>query len=122
MQWQTFRERFRKDGWLMIALAAAVIACLLLGMAENASTGATEEEARLSRVLSAIEGAGQVEVAVFYDENAQDGEKTASVPVGAVVVAQGADDVAVRIRLIRAVTTLTGLDNAKVEVFRGESK
>lgn len=122
MQWQTFRERFRKDGWLMIALAAAVIACLLLGMAENASTGATEEEARLSRVLSAIEGAGQVEVAVFYDESAQDGEKTASVPVGAVVVAQGADDVAVRIRLIRAVTTLTGLDNAKVEVFRGESK
>lgn len=122
MQWQTFRERFRKDGWLMIALAAAVIACLLLGMAENASTGATEEEARLSRVLSAIEGAGQVEVAVFYDESAQNGEKTASAPVGAVVVAQGADDVAVRIRLIRAVTTLTGLDNAKVEVFRGESK
>lgn len=111
MQAKRLRELFRRDGWLLGALAAAVAACLLLGAAAPAASG-TEEEARLARVLSAMEGAGQVEVAVFYDA-AED-----AAPCGVVVVAQGAQDMAVRLRLMRAVVTLTGVDASRVEIFQ----
>lgn len=104
------KERFRKDGWLLLALAAAIVLCLTLGTTET-TAAATDEEARLSRVLSSMSGAGQVEVAVFYQEES-------SIPCGAVVVAQGADDVEVRLQLSRAVCTLLGLESAQVEVFK----
>lgn len=107
------RERLRKDFWLLPALAAAVIGCLLLGAAEMASPAATEEEARLARVLSAMEGAGRVEVAVFYTQ-----EEEKALPCGAVIVAEGAEDVAVRLRLARAVETLLGIDASQVDVFK----
>lgn len=111
MPWQRLTERLRKDGWLLAALAAAVLLCLALGLAENASPDRTQEEARLARVLSAMAGAGEVEVAVFYAEET-------ALPCGAVVVAQGAEDVGVRLQLTRAVCTLLGLDNSQVNVFQ----
>lgn len=104
------KERLRKDGWLLLALAGCVFLCLALGLSEGSSTK-TAEEGRLSRVLSAMSGAGQVEVAVFYREES-------AVPCGAVVVAQGADDVGVRLQLSRAVCTLLGLEASQVEVFK----
>ena len=115
VQWDKVKERLHKDGWLFLALAGAVAACLLLGAAENVPSGYSSEEVRLARVLSAMAGAGRVEVAVFYESSEEKG-----CPTGAVVVAQGAGDVDVRIRLTRAVATLTGLDAAKVEVFKLE--
>lgn len=105
------RERLQKDGWLMAALAALVLICLFLGAVEEPASPCTEDEARLSRVLSAMEGAGQVEVAVFYAEES-------ALPCGAVVVAQGADDVGVRLQLTRAVCTLLGLESSQVDVFK----
>ena len=38
-------------------------------------------------------------------------------PCGAVVVASGAEDIAVRLRLQEAVTTLLGLDSSRVAVY-----
>ena len=40
-----------------------------------------------------------------------------SSPGGAVVVASGAEDIAVRLRLQEAVTTLLGLDSCRVAVY-----
>lgn len=105
-------RRLRKDAWMLPALAAAVIACLMLGAAED-SASRTDEEARLARVLSAMEGAGQVDVAVFYDASGD-----TAVPCGAVVVAEGAEDVAVRLQLSRAVETLLDIDPSQVNVFK----
>ena len=56
------KERLRKDGWLYLALVGCILLCLILGMTEGSSTQ-TAEEARLARVLSAMAGAGDVEVA-----------------------------------------------------------
>ena len=112
MTFQHLKERLGKDGWLVLALAGCVILCLLLGLAEPpATTAATDEESRLARVLSAMDGAGNVEVAVFYQEEA-------ALPCGAVIVAQGADDVTVRLQLTRAACTLLGLEAEQVEVFK----
>lgn len=107
---QRLKERLHKDGWLMLALAGCILMCLLLGNMEP-SAPRTDEEARLARVLSAMAGAGEVEVAVFY-------QSETAVPCGAVIVAQGADDAGVRIQLTRAVCTLLGLEPAQVDVFR----
>lgn len=111
MPWQRLKERFRKDGWLLLALAASALMCLMLGAAESTAPVQTDEEARLSRVLSAMAGAGSVEVAVFYQDETAD-------PCGAVIVAQGADDVGVRLQLTRAVCTLLGLEASQVDVFK----
>ena len=108
---QKLREYLRKDGWLMAALAIVVALCLMLGASENNKIALTSDEARLSRVLSAMAGAGAVDVAVYYDD---------AVPCGAVVVADGAGDAAVRIRLAGAVTTLLGLDTNRVAVYERE--
>lgn len=100
----------KKDGWILAALLFCVTLCLILGtQSETAST----EENRISRVLSTIDGAGVVEVAVYYEE---------SIPCGAVVVADGADDVAVQLRLLSAVTTLLGINRDRVAIYEREGQ
>ena len=107
------REYLRRDGWLAAALVLVVALCLLLGSSESGNAGQTSDEARISQVLSAMAGAGRVDVAIYYDN---------AVPCGAVVVADGAGDAAVRIRLSGAVTTLLGLDVSRVAVYEREGE
>lgn len=105
-----FAAYLKKDGWILAALVLCAGLCLMLGVqGESAST----EESRISRVLSAIEGAGTVEVAVHYED---------SLPCSAVVVAQGAGDVAVQLRLVSAVTTLLGIDQNRVAIYEREGR
>ena len=105
-----FAAYLKKDGWILAALVLCVGFCLMLGaQGESSST----EESRISRVLSAIEGAGTVEVAVHYED---------SLPCSAVVVAQGAGDVAVQLQLVSAVTTLLGIDQNRVAIYEREGR
>lgn len=98
----------KKDGWILAAMLFCVALCLLLGTQGGTdSTG----EGRIRQVLSAIDGAGAVDVAVYYED---------SIPCGAVVVADGAGDVAVQLRLISAVTKLLGIDQGRVAVYERE--
>ena len=99
----------KKDGWILAAILICVAVCLLMGAQDGASTG----ESRISRVLSAIEGAGTVEVSVYYEE---------AVPCGALVVADGAGDVAVQLRLLSAVTKLLGIDQGRVAIYEREGR
>lgn len=95
----------KKDGWILAALLFCVALCLMLGLSGG---NATDAETHISRVLSAIEGAGRVEVAVYYED---------SLPCGAVVVAEGAADIGIQLRLVSAVTTLLGIDQDRVAVY-----
>ena len=100
----------KKDGWILTALLFCIAMCLLLG----SDTGNATEESRISKVLSNISGAGDVEVAVYYED---------SVPCGAVVVAEGAGDIAVQLKLVSAVTTLLGIQQGRVAVYeKGDMK
>lgn len=62
-----------------------------------------------------------MEVALYYPKAEQslwgEDKAYAAAPVGAVVVAQGAGDIGVRLRLARAVQTLLGVPQDAVEVF-----
>lgn len=99
-----FRVFMKKDGWLLLALVICAALCLLMG-----GMPADSEEARISRVLSAMEGAGAVDVALHYDS---------SIPCGAVIIAEGADSIAVRLQLSSAVSALLGLDESRIAVYQ----
>ncbi len=110
---QRIKAYLRKDGWLLAVMALAALLCLALGAMEERAPAQTQDEQRLERVLSAMAGAGSVSVAIHYDGDA--------LPCGAVIVAQGAQDAAVRIRLSGAVTTLLGLEADRVAVYPSET-
>lgn len=109
-------EHFRRDGWLLALIGLCVVLCLVLGgrggETSAGAQGATALETRLAQVLSAMEGAGQVEVAVFYQD------EQGMVPSGAVIVADGAGDMAVQLRLTRAVMTLLDVDADRISIFQ----
>lgn len=112
-----------KDGkgtlWIALALMAAMAMMLVMQGGGESGTAASQTERRVAEVLSTIAGAGKVEVALFYEQVQADAFGVASTqkPTGAVVVAQGAEDMAVRLSLIRAVKTLLNLPETAVDVF-----
>ena len=103
--------------WLAAALA---LAALCLVFSSGGSQTASQEERRIAEVLSAISGVGKVEVVLYH--NRQNAFEDDNLPTGAVVVAQGAEDVEVRLQLIRAVRTLLSLPENAVDVFAMEGR
>ena len=105
MNMTRFRELMRRDGWLYAAIAL----CVVLALSVSAIRGRSPyEEARSASVRAEIAGAGDGS-GTIYTEDAH--------PCGAVVVASGAEDIAVRLRLQEAVTTLLGLESGRVAVY-----
>lgn len=99
----------RRIEWIAAAVAAAVLLLQLTG--SLAPTGAqTDLERRLASILSSVEGVGRVEVMI-----AEDGEGGVE---GVLVVAEGAWDAGVCLRIQYAVETLLGVDASAVEVAR----
>ena len=92
------------------ALALAVCVVLIWGGGGTKSEGAEDVESRLEEALGFIDGAGKTKVMLTYSE---DGETV----IGAIVIAEGARDIAVRLDLQRAAMTALGLSLSEVEVF-----
>ena len=115
----------RKFEALAYALLAAIAAAaFLLGGGSNCGGNAgkvkeesipvssvTQLESRLESILSEIEGAGKVRVMIAFS-----GEDV----LGAIVVAEGAREVGVRMELERAAATALGTELAAVNVFAME--
>lgn len=107
--------------WIAAA-AAAVLLVLMISQPENGS--ATQQERRIAEVLSTMAGAGKVEVVLYYapQETTAFSSAGSAAPTGALIVAQGAEEMAVRLNLIRAVRTLLGLPETAVDVFAMEEE
>ncbi len=117
--WEKWKDK-KHGQWLILVLLLALSGALLL-TDFNMTGGETATEKRIAEVLSAMEGCGRVEISIYYgsEKTSLWGEKTENTaPVGAVVVAEGADKVEVRLMLMRAVQTLLGLDQQSVQVFK----
>lgn len=104
-----------------LALFAALAIAFLLASRE----GDTQSlESRIARTLSGVEGAGRVEVTIRMREIQSSGSlmgsaQTERSPLGAVAVAQGADDPLVAMQLQEALCALLGLPAASVSVIAG---
>lgn len=70
-----------------------------------------EEETRLATVLSGIEGAGQVRTMIVREDG---------VIKGVLVIAEGAEDISVMLKLLNATATVMGVDKSVVEVYEME--
>lgn len=106
------RLRHARSAWILAMTAlAALLALLLLRNGGSPSPHGTELETRLERILNAVDGADRVRAMVSQGQN---GEIT-----GAVVVAEGLEDVSTYLKLQGAVMTLLGLDAGQVEIIGG---
>ena len=110
-----------KGGMWLLLIAVCAAALLLMPGSSTGKTGMTEEEQRYSATLSRIAGAGEVRISIAYAQTASSFGSASRQPTGAVIVAQGAGSVAVRLELLRAAEALLGLSAQEVEVFAMEA-
>ena len=106
---------------VMLLAAMLMLAMGLLGTQEQQSSPL---EKRISKTLSAVEGAGSVcvtirEREVAVTEGTLSAARIQSVPCGAVAVAQGADDPLVAMELQAALCALLGLSPSAVSIMTG---
>ena len=114
-----------KNGeWILLLFAAGI---LLLYFSSGGAVQDNTAEGRLSSVLSGIEGAGKVEVFISYSEQqssvytfgSADSDNASGRQInGVVVVASGAGDTTVRLKLAEAVRVALGVDAASVSVYK----
>ncbi len=96
---------------LIIAVALVIYSNVALKSESEtaAESTMTEEEERLSNILENIDGAGEVEVMI-----SRKGDEV----VGILVIAEGADDISVILKLQRATVSAMGVDKSVVEICK----
>ncbi len=72
-------------------------------------TSMDSDESRLAGILEGLEGVGRVETMITRGGDDE--------VVGIIVIAEGAEDIATRLRLLSAVTTAMGVDKQIVNVY-----
>ncbi len=105
-------ERLRGARRIEIFIALLLVALLALALTRGGgapSGDRTDLERRVERILSRVDGAGSVSAMI-----AQDGEGVAT---GAVIVADGLNDVATYLRLQRAACALLELEPSQIEII-----
>jgi len=76
---------------------------------DTAAVVLTDTETRLQRILESIDGAGSVDVMISEGENAE--------IKGVIIVASGAQDIGVRLRLLEAAKTALKVDGSLIQVY-----
>ena len=104
------RESLRSVRKIELLILIVFVCTLLVITLSGREAQGTDMEARMSALLSKIEGAGRVRVLLSQDD--------AGNCTGAVIAAPGADDMRVLLELQRAVRTLTGMPLERIEVVK----
>ena len=112
---------------LVIAVIAICIYFSVNAITDNRKTQATVKEKRdglvgeIESILSSIDGVGECEVLVTYkqgSENSSVGELDSTDNIrGVVVVAQGGQDVLIRIKITNALCTLLKIEASNIQIF-----
>ncbi len=109
--------------WILLLAAAGVL--FVYFSSGGSGGGAAGDEARLAGILSGIDGAGKVEVFISYDEKsdavyafAAQPEREGGVIKGVVIIASGAGDPMVRLKLAEAARVALGVPAANVSVHK----
>lgn len=123
------RRLGRSQGVWIAGLMLLCLATLVGGTGQKQAQQAvpTELESRLERVLSAVEGAGQVRVMIRESGGEAVSAFSAGQPAGAegvVIVCEGAGDLRVRLALEQAAQALLGVEYSRIQVVKmeGESR
>ena len=93
---------------IFIIAIALIIYSNVATTKKSAQTFQNDEETRLSSILSSVEGAGEVETMIT---------KSSGQVVGVLVIADGANNPLVRLRLLQAASSALGVDSEIVSVM-----
>lgn len=89
--------------------------------ATDNSYTSTELEQRLSDILSKINGVGKVNVLITYADETyvSSGDSTtfSAKPQGVIIIAEGAEDLEVRIKIQQAVQTALGIEAHQIKIY-----
>lgn len=100
---------------IVISIIIATGLIIYSGISTNAQTAEAnymdDEEIRLAHVLESIEGVGAVQVMITRN----DGQIS-----GVLVIAEGAENISVMLKLLDATSTVMGVDKSIVEVYQME--
>lgn len=96
-------------GLIIYSSVSTAIKAKTQTVSSTSASTMTEQEQRLSSILSRIEGAGSVETMITTQS---DGEI-----VGVLIIAQGAKDISVRLRLLDAASTALGVSKQVINVY-----
>lgn len=107
--WERLRGARRIELFAALALAALIALLLLKGGSSGSEVEKTELESRVERILSRMEGVGEVSAMITEDE--------AGGVRGALIVAGELDEVGVYLRLQRAVAALLEVEVDKIEII-----
>jgi len=116
--------------FILVGLLILVL-CIPTGTGKKQLTSEESEvttgdlEAQLERVLSAMEGVGEVKVMITTEEDTKDvfGTKSSGTKVcGVVVVAQGAGSATVDARISEVVKALFSIDVHKISIVKMRSQ
>lgn len=94
----------RRIEWFLAVAAVAILLLTQCAGSDSAARYRTDEESRLISVLQKIDGVGRVDVMISADA------------LGVLVVADGADQLAVCLRIQYVVQTLLGCEASDVEI------
>ncbi len=92
----------------IIAVALVIYSSVAANKQDEKQSYQNDEETRLSSILSSVDGAGQVEAMITQSS----GEI-----VGVLVIADGAKNPLVRIRLLNATSSALGIDSKLISVM-----
>ncbi len=93
---------------IFIIAIALIIYSNVATTKRSTQTFQNDEETRLSSILSSVEGAGEVETMIT---------KSSGQVVGVLVIADGANNPLVRLRLLQAASSALGVDSEIVSVM-----
>ena len=100
-------QSVKKLEWLLLIAAVAALILQSGGLLKGA--GQTALEKRVQAALKQISGVGNVYVMIKEDAR--------GTPEGALIVAEGAEEIRTRLRIQYAVETLLSLDAQKIEIM-----
>lgn len=104
---ETFKGA-RKIELYLVAAGVALLLILIAPAASNSNSQKTQQEVRMQAILEKVYGAGRVDVMI-----AEDGRSV-------LVVAEGADDIGVCLRLQHAVMAVVDADACAIEIIPRE--
>ena len=120
----------KKNRYIVFVLLAILVLVIAIPTSTEDKTGDTivnentserEMESQLKRVLSAMEGVGEVEVMITFEteENSLFGTTTGKGKVcGVVVVAEGAGNAVVETRISNAIKALFSIEAHKISIVK----
>lgn len=112
------RPERKKDAkpvqWLLLLPALALLLCSFIPRSTENASGMNADEQRIAAALSRIEGAGDTYVVIYTRDSSLYG---ASSPTGVLILARGAGDIAVQLRLSLAAQTLLKLPADSILIY-----